>query len=240
MSRGERGGFSLIECLIGLSLAFFVILAALEFFGSASRHFLSLKHKEEAGQDILAALDKARIDILRSGQGLVAPMAAGALRGVEATAEGLVTLRAEKSYSLKADIAPATIRVPLEGGLADIKPGREVCLFDDEKAEVRIVAAVETDALLVSEPFAWPYAAGTSTLALLERVRLYLDSGTGTLRRKVNASSAQPLLEAVLAFDFAYDAAENLARLRLSLDPDEENVHESSVFPKNPALAGVR
>ena len=44
------GGFTLIECLIGLALSLFIITSGLEFFGLAQKDFFRLKEREEAGQ----------------------------------------------------------------------------------------------------------------------------------------------------------------------------------------------
>jgi Tfp pilus assembly protein PilV len=235
--RERKGGFTLLECLIALSLSFFVVFAALGFFASASRHFFGLKEKEEAAQDVLAAMDKMRIDIVRSGQGLAGPISLGAVQPFEQTAEGLVTVRAERAWPLAADSPSGAVRVALSGGLSEIKPGREVCLWDAANAEIRTVAAVEAEEVVVSEPLASGYAAGEASFALLERVRLTWDETAGVLRRKVNSSSAQPLLETARAASFLCDAQANLVRIRLSLEPQGEPYYEALIFPKNPALA---
>ena len=231
-------GFTLLECLIALSLSFFIVCAALAFFGSAGGHFADLREREETAQDALAALDKIRIDVIRSGQGLAVPAGLGAIRPFEPTADGLATVRAERAWLLGGDVPPGAARIPLAGGLGDIKPGREVCLWDDIRAEVRTVAAVEAGEVVVSEPLAFGFASRAASFALLERVRLIWDEAAGTLRRKVNQSSAQPLLETARAVLIQCDAGANLVRVRLALEAQGEPYYEILIFPKNPALAG--
>ena len=57
------------------------------------------------------------------------------------------------------------------------------------------------------------------------------------MRRKVNASPAQPLLEDVASFEFEYSKDDNLVRLNLALKAEEEKKYETIVFPKNVAMA---
>ena len=82
-------GFTLVECLIGLSLSFFVVCACLEFFGAAQKSYFRLKEKEEASQSALAALDKMSADILRAGEGLVLPVSLGLIEPVAESGGGL-------------------------------------------------------------------------------------------------------------------------------------------------------
>jgi hypothetical protein len=66
-----------------------------------------------------------------------------------------------------------------------------------------------------------------------------LDDAKGVIRRKVNASPAQPLLEDVAAFEFDYDRNANLVRLVLAMKLSEEKKYETTVFPKNIAMASI-
>jgi len=90
-------GFTLVEALIGLALALFVLSAGVEFFGLAQRAFFRLRAREEAGQAALAALDRMRIDLLHAGRGLAEEMAAGTAEAVRADASGLTTVSAAPS-----------------------------------------------------------------------------------------------------------------------------------------------
>jgi prepilin-type N-terminal cleavage/methylation domain-containing protein len=229
-------GFTLIECLIGLSLSLLVVCSTLEFFCSAEKHFLDLKDKEEAGQDVLAALDKIRIDVLHGGQGLVQPMSLGLVDGVAPAPDGLLLSRAEGRVVLAENVAAGSVRIPaLSTG--DFKSGRDLCIYDEEKGEVRRISAVEPEAIILSAPLEFDYGAGTGTFSQIETVRIIWDEATGVLRRQANSSSPQPLLENVESAAFAVDAPASLGRVRLKLNRQGEKFYEMWIFLKNPALA---
>jgi len=78
-----------------------------------------------------------------------------------------------------------------------------------------------------------------SSVILLRQVTLYLDEDKRIIRRKVNASPAQPLLESVTSFEFEYEKDVNLARFGFTLDIDEEKKYETTIFPKNTAMASI-
>lgn len=230
-------GFTLIECLIGLALAFFVILACLEFSVSAERRYASLKEKEETALGALAALDKMEVDILRAGQGLSRESALGLLEPVAAISGGLIITRAEKTFELTADAGAGDVSLSLTS-VTDLRAGREICLADGEKGEVAAIASVATGAAVLASPLGAAYSKAVTTVSLLDKVTLTLDAGQGVLRRKVNLGTAQPLVENVAAADFSLDTAANLAKVRFSLRSNLDATYEICLFPKNPALAG--
>lgn len=232
-------GFSLLECVLGLALSLFVVCACFGFFLAAERSYFRLRDGEEAAQGALAALDKMRVDILRAGQGLAPAAALGLVEPVAETGGGLLVTRSERAFVLAADVAAGDSRVPLES-VADLKPGREVLVSDAEGGEVRTVASVGGGAVTVSPPLSRGYAQPGASLQLLERVALTLDARQGVLRRRVNASTAQPLLENAGAAGFAFDRPANLVRVRFSLAPQGEDYYELCLFPKNTALSRKR
>jgi len=230
-------GFSLLECLIGLALSLLVVCACLQFFAAAGRSYFNLRDKEEAAQSATAALDKMRVDILRAGQGMGPVAALGIAETPAEPGGGLLLTRAEASYSLTAGLAPGDTRIPLTSA-AGLKPGREVLVANSENGEVRTISAVAAGAVTVSPPLEGAYARDRASLVLLERVSLTLDGRPGVLRRKVNSSSAQPLLENAASARFSVDRAANLVRVRFSLASQGDADYELCLFPKNPALAG--
>jgi prepilin-type N-terminal cleavage/methylation domain-containing protein len=230
-------GFTLIECLIGLSLSLFVVCACLEFFGAAQKSYFKLKEKEEATQSALAALDKMGADILRAGEGLVLPVALGLIEPIAESGGGLQIIRAERTYELAAGVGAGDARIPLSS-TTDLKPGREICLVDASNGEVLTVSAVESKAVVISTPAGRAHAPGNTSVILLEKILLNLDARQGILRRKVNLSPAQPLLENAGEAGFFVDRAANLVRVRLSLNSQGDAAYELQLFPKNPALAG--
>ncbi len=230
-------GFTLLECLVGLALSLFVVCACLEFVGAAQRRFYELKEKEEAAQGAMAAVDKMKVDILRAGQGLAGPAALGLIEAVSEDAGGLLIRRVEDVFELAADVREGDVRLPLTR-LGALKAGREVCLSNEENGEVLVVASVAAGAVVLSSPLGAGYAKDHTSLLLIEKVSLTLDARQGVLRRKVNLSTAQPLLEDVRSADFLANRAANLIRVRFGLKGQGDATYEICVFPKNPALAG--
>ena len=235
----KPNGFTLIECLIGLALSLLVVCSSLEFFSSAEKHYFDLKDKEESGQDVLAALDKIRIDVLHGGQGLVLPMSLGLVDGVAAAADGLLLSRAEATIILAESVAAGSVRIPA-AATGDFKPGRDVCVWDEDWGEVRSVAAVEPGAIILSAPLEFDYGAGTGSFSQIETVRIIWDEAKGQLRRQANLSSPQPLLENVETAAFEVEESSSLCRVRLKLNRQGESPYELSIFLKNPALARSR
>ena len=77
----SKKGFSLIECLISLSLFLIIVLACLEFFGKTRNIFFKLKENKEAREGVLAALGKIRTDLNQGGAGLIDPAQSVFLKG---------------------------------------------------------------------------------------------------------------------------------------------------------------
>ena len=229
-------GFSLLESLIGLALSLLVVCASLGFFMAAERSYFRLRDRQEAAQAALAALDKMRVDILRAGQGLAPAAALGLIEPV-AESGGLLVTRSEQAYALADDVAAGETRIRL-GSAAGLSAGREVLVTDAAGGEVRTLVSVGGDAAVISAPLGRGYARSDASLHLLERVALTLDAKQGVLRRRVNSSSAQPLLDDADAAEFAFDRPANLVRVRFSLAPQGGAFYELRLFPKNTALSG--
>jgi hypothetical protein len=229
-------GFTLTEVLIGLGLSLFMVIAAFEFFGITRDLFGKLKGEEVETQSAEAALDKIRIDLQRAGQGLVAPLRDQTLAGVELAGPAITIALAERSYDLNQDLLPGQTRVPLTT-TSGLSAQREVCLVENGWGELHSVSVVESGAVVLGEPLQAAFTGIGGQLHLIEKISYFLDEPSGVLRRKVNSSPAQPLLEDVAAVEFDYDAAFNLARAGLSLQGSKEKKYEISVFPKNIGLA---
>lgn len=233
----KKRGFSLVECLLGMALSLFVMTAGLQFFGLAQKVFFRLKEREEAGQGALAALDKMRIDLLHAGRGLPAETALGIVVAALATDEELRTTSLEKPLMLTGTASAGETRLRL-AATADIAAGQEICLSDGSAGEVRTVAAVEHGAVILTEPLERGYFPDTAAVSLLESVAYFLDGPARILRRRVNAGSAQPLLENIAAATWICDTEARLVRVRLELSVEGAPPHEATVFLKNPALVG--
>ena len=244
MAKRERQGkpekgFSLIESVISLSIFLVIVLSSLEFFGFARNIFLKLKNKEETKEAVLSALDKMKIDLLHGGSGLLVPIQLGILEGIIRNEDTLIILSKEKSLSPPNDLLAGQTRILLESTY-NVKKGMELCIFDSAKGEVKSISSVDKRSIVLSSPLDFSFLKEKTCVFLLKKISLFFDEDRQTLRRKVNSSPAQPLLEEVALFDFTYEKVVNLARLRLSLQSKKEKEYEISVFPKNTALATAR
>ena len=232
----RKGGFTLVECLIGMALSLFIISSGLEFFGLAQKVFFRLKEREETSQAALAALDRMRIDLLHAGWGLAGEMGLGLVEAARATEAELRTTALEKALTLAGEARAGDTRLPLVSTV-DVAAGQRISLRDGPAGEVRTVARVEPGAVVLDGPLEGGYAAATAAISLLESVAYYLDESARILRRRVNAGSAQPLLENAASATWLYDPGARLVRIRLELDVEGAHPHEATVFLKNPALA---
>lgn len=182
-----------------------------------------------------SALDKIKIDLLHGGLGLLEPASLGVLQGITWDSQSLIVLSREKTLILLEDLVAGQTKIILDT-TEGLKQGREICLFDSNKGETKVINSVKKESIVLSSPLDFPYLKEQGSLFLLERISFFFDEEKQTLMRKTNSSPAQPLLEAVSSFDFEYEKATNLARLLLTLKSSKEKKYETSVFPKNTGL----
>lgn len=235
----RRDGFSLIESLIGLTIFLFIILASLEFFGTARRIFFRLRDAQEDRQAVSAALDRIRTDLACAGRGLAVPMRAGIVEAASWDGAAWTLRHASASFSLAADIEAGRAELAFSGPGAP-EAGRSACVFDPAKGEAVLIESVGGGLATLAVPLFHSYKAGEAVLAVIQETTVYLDASRSTLRRKVNASSAQPLLEEAGAFELIFDSGLRRAVARVALRSSPEDRHEIHAFAKNIALAGIR
>ena len=234
----SEAGFSLIESLLSLFLYLIIVLSSLEFFGFTRNIFLKLKTKQEVKEAALATLDKMRFDLLKAGLGLQQPISLGVLDGITESEDTLIIISKEKTFTPLGDLAAGQTIIQFSS-TSKLKKGRKVCVFDSTKGEVKSISSVDKESIVLSSPLNFSSLKEETSVFLLREVSLFLDKNKHILRRKVNTSSAQPLLEEVGLFDFHYEKATNLVRLSLSFATNKEKAYETSVFPKNIALASL-
>ena len=228
-------GFSLLESLISLSVFFLIFAGSLEFFDTARRVFFRLQSRQENRQAAWAALDRIRTDVLAAGQGLARPMRLGLLTPAEQKDGRWVFVRAEASPPLSADPRAGQTTLALaETDEAWI--GRTVCLYDKRKGETAIIQSSENGTLTLSSPLHSDYRASDSAAAILRTTAVYLDAGQNVLRRKIDSSPAQPLLEDVCSFAFFLDSGTCLAETRLSLASEPEESYALKIMARNASL----
>lgn len=234
-TKNSTAGFSLIESLLSLSLFLFILVSSFEFFISTRNHFFDLKDDQEVNQAAYATLDKIRLDLCESGRGLIAPQSNGLLEALKVNGDTLIIQSKDKDIPLGSDLVAGQTFIPLASTVG-IKKSQKLCIIDLEKGEVKTITAVNKQGIALSASLNSSYSMEDTIVILLRTVSFYLDTDRGILRRKVNASPAQPLLEEVYAFDFIYKTTSNIVSLSLILKAKKEKEYEIAVFPKNMAL----
>lgn len=235
MTSQKNRGFTLIEFIFAMSLFLVVILAAFEFLSQNKKIFLRLKEKQEAEQAVMIALDRIKIDLLQAGCGLWPEASQGFIQPISVNNNTLYIIQAEIILKLAED-APAgakSLNLTTSPGLSS---GRDLILLDGKNAELNTVASSSRRVLNLTRPISRPLSARTARISVLYKVTYYLDNQAYILRRKVNSSSAQPLLEKVKEANFGYEQASNLAAAGLTLIYRSELKHEIKIFPKNLAF----
>ncbi len=232
----RKNGFSAIEILVSMALSSMILSAAAEFFGLTRNHFLKLKAAEEENQSAMAALDKMKIDIHRAGAGLVEIARDGTINALADADNTFVIYRLDQTYALDADITAGDGQAVLKS-VSGLSAGQEVCFGDEENSEAGIISSIAGKTIILSSPLKFSYFKDSGRLLALEKTSLFYDSGTRLIRRKVNTSSPQPLLEDVQSFSCSYDQNANLSHLSFSLGHDQEKKYEIAVFPKNIGLS---
>jgi len=234
-----RKGFSLIESLITLTLFSFLFLAGLSFLNSAKTHFHGLKDEYEAGESLYASCDRIRFDLEEAGAGLQGPLRLGLLPGISDSGDRLLVRSAELALALPDGLQPGQNRITLADTSA-FKKGQMACVLGSAGGEAVTVAAVDPQSIVLAQPLQRGYAASEARLVLVRTVEIYLDQSSGILRRKVNTSPAQPLMEETSVFRCGYDPITHLTHISIRHEPSKEKNHAFSIRPKNLVLAGLR
>lgn len=233
--RTTAGGFTLLESLIGMLIFFLVICGSLEFFGTSARVFSRLLGRQENRQAAWAALDRIRADVREAGSGLARAIRLGVLSGFEQADDRLTLVAAEASPALDTDAAAGTMVLSVSGA-AEEWAGRALCLCDRINGETAVISSAGDGRLTLAEPLRRGYRAAETSLAVLRKTGVYLDAGSNVLRRKIDASPAQPLLEDVQTLALSVDSAGGLVRARLSLISAPEEFYALQILARNTAL----
>jgi prepilin-type N-terminal cleavage/methylation domain-containing protein len=232
IKRKTKKGFSLVECLIGMTIFGFISLAGLEFFDLARRGFVQLQAAEQAAADVFAAADLLTRDVHSAGAGLQAPCALRLLRPLETEGDSLVCRLFVEELVFQGDLRAGQTEIPL------LKPGTaarggEICLFDAGKGETARLAEITKFRLKLSSPLRNPYRGEEAALILLKKIAFYHDGKKHVLRRRVNESPAQPLCEQTEAFSFSWDEKEQMLSFAISVGGDHGFVYKTTICPKN-------
>ena len=234
--RRAQSGFSILEGLLSLFLFLMVVLFSLECFLSVRDHFVKLKESETSHTAVYAALDRMRKDVFNAGLSLAEAMAFQILEGISEEQGRLVVLSKDKDLNIEENLFSGQQKI-LTTDARKIKKGHLIGFVNPYGGEMHSVILRDQNSILIDSPLSFNYSQDNSHVFLLRKIVLFFDDAKSVIRRKVNTSPAQPLLEEVASFTFDYIRNANLVRLNLALKTDEEKKYETTLFPKNTALA---
>lgn len=231
-------GFTLLESLISLTFFSLIIIFSYEFYFSARKHFISLKEQQEINMSVRAALEKIKSDIQEAGMGLQRVVSLGLIEAVSVSDGKLCLHSLESIHRPLSSLWQGQTRIELPHANAFSK-NRKVCFIDLNHGEICRIKSVREKAIILSEPLSFSYAEDQIRLYLIREISIYIDTTQNIIRRKVNNSSAQPLVENIQAFSLEFNKKSNLVTIRIETNEENYNIHETNVFPKNNALASI-
>lgn len=230
-------GFTLIECLLSLSLLILILIGTIATSSHFKRLFYNLKRSQEINQEVWAGQDKLRRDLTKAGYGLETCLNYGLILPFEFKNQGLAIYTKEAAFSLQSEVCSGSSVIPVIHNNTFTR-AQIGAIYDKDKGELFRVQKVEKEKIFITQPLKENYAKGSSILAI-EEIFYYLDPNDQILRRRVNASSGQPLLENVHQFICSIEKRGQIKiSLVLKLDENKkkESLYEIKVFPKNAFL----
>ena len=234
---GSQSGFSLLECLLSLSLGLLVLISALEVFSQSRRVFNRLKETQESSLAAVVALEKIREDLETSGAGLPVRIFDSDFKVLEASAGSLIIFSKDDFLRLASEVGAGQESLQVElrtGQLASLRKGRALYITDGTQGQLIFITGVWENRLSISPPLSGSYQASQTAIYLLRKVEIYLDINQKILRRKVNDTSGQPLMEEANSFESSYDSEKNLAKVSLSTDSGGKGYeYYLALYPKN-------
>jgi len=233
---GKTRGFSVLETLISLTIFSFIVLGSLQCFLSARSYFLEMKHKHETNQAALSALDKIKTDVSQSGKGLLTLSQLKVLKSIACENNILCIQLNDLEFTSPSSLIQGQTKIFFNDP-RQLKKKRKLAFFDSQKGEVKEISSVESQSCILSSPLSHSYEKNQVHIVLLRELRFYLDRKKDILRRKVNSSPAQPLLEKTSDFLCSYDEMTNLVQIKIILKNKKEIEYEANIFPKNTALS---
>ncbi len=233
----NRPGFSLLEIILSLSLCLFILVSALEVLGKAKRIFSRLSEAQESALAAVAASEKIREDLEEAGCGLNPCLMTAGFEPLQAADQQLLIFSADNETVL---VEPAMagqniLKIAIRPGLSSfLRKGRALYLYQEPQGELVYLAMVSGTKLTLNSVLKNDYQPQDTRVILLQKVEIYLDRKQNVLRRKVNDTSGQPLLEGTFLFESYYNPEENLAQVRfVNRNGRQPEEYFFIFFPKN-------
>ncbi|HUM33672.1 MAG: hypothetical protein WBK32_01740 [Candidatus Saccharicenans sp.] len=229
-------GFSLLESLISLTLSLLILVSALEVMTQARKLYSRLQAEQEAALGAAMALEKIREDLEQAGTGIEGHRPQADSWPIKIEDSVITLLSGEISLTLASDIEAGQNSAPIipwSGSGSKLKTSRVILFACQGQTDLVEITSISNNQLTVSPAFSSSFRASETFSYLLEKIEIYLDSKQSILRRRVNSTSGQPLLEGVRSFKPAYDPESNLVSIRLKTGLKKEKTYELFFYPKN-------
>jgi len=150
-----------------------------------------------------------------------------------------IFLRIKSSQEAKWAVHSALDKIKIDLFQGGIGLGEPIALGMLEGIK-EVIQSVQENIIQLSSALTYSYEKEATQVLLLQKTSIFFDAEKQMLRRKVNSSSPQPLLEEVSAVEWEIDRVRSLVKLGLSLITDPEKKYETSLLAKNSALHAVR
>ncbi len=229
-------GFSLLENLLSLTLSLFILVSALEVITQVKKVYNRLQAQQEASLAASIALEKIREDLEKAGTGVNGCRPSVDRWPIKVENSQLTLLSGELEIKLASDVEAGqnwALIVPWAGSGSKLRSGRIILITSQGQTDLVEIVNVSNNLVTLSPAFSSSFRRAESIAYLLEEVEIYLDLKQSTLRRKVNKTSGQPLLEEVYDFQPTYAPEMNLAWIKLQTGSKKEKTHELFFYPKN-------
>ncbi len=228
-----------MESLLSLAIFSFLFLGALAFLGPTKLYFHGLIEEYESRENLYSAADKIKFDLEQAGQGLFNPLILGLIPGIKSTEDSLKIESKELEINISTDLQPGQTRIPVPS-TNGFKENRLICIFDTLKGQTATIASIDSESILLSQPLQHGYKAKDTWISLVKTVEIFFETDSHLLRRKVNSSSAQPLLENTEYFSTAYNANSNYIYIEISTTTNQRRTYAITSCLKNVALAYIQ
>ncbi|MFQ6084093.1 MAG: PilW family protein [Candidatus Aminicenantia bacterium] len=239
MNQKQRG-FSLIEILVALSVFLVIVLFTYKIFNFNKKIFTKVKNEEEIIEYGSSALEKIRIDVLQAGYKLIVPIKLGVLKGLEVKDNQLLITKGDSLSFLIKDASAGEKEISVNNSQKFKKRSKAV-IANQKQGEIITITQINQDTFKISDtPLSFNYKKEETSIILLKEIRYFLNQSEKILRRKVNRSPAQPLIEDVETFNVHYNLEKSLVSVSFLLKNNQEKVFETFIVPKNIALTNLQ
>ncbi|MCP2520051.1 hypothetical protein NLB96_01090 [Candidatus Aminicenantes bacterium AC-335-K20] len=220
----KNKGFTTIELLISLSLFLLILIFALRIISINKRIFYKLKSDEETLEFSFSALEKIKIDVLEAGRLLKSPK----LDSIQIHENKLIIKTGEINSRLLEN-AYKGARVIRVQAPKYFKKNRNILIKGKNNEEISEILKKSGSDLILREPLTFEYKKEETNIILIRKIIYFLDLKK-VLRRKVNNSPAQPLIENIDHFEASYSKNQNLLFIKFIKN---NKTFKEIIFPKN-------